>query len=290
MAKLVMRRDLALCREQIRSQDPPQADELSTNNTGPNLRSDTDQQTGKVEAENAAPAADIVMQDSQPTDIPETASAASEDAALDRKTDDVAKSADETKNQSSVLQAPAETSETSQKPNEAGLQVNTQSQTKADNPEDEAEADEEKQPDTGTFSNTNDLESLFGGPLSAGAGDASGFNVDADANDNDGEFNFDDFGENLDSNAADNDDISALLPSLQDYANNAPAENDAPDFDDLFATDMPNNAEGEEADMEHRDSTFDDLFDLTDFNPGDFSAGAGEGASNENQDFDFSFD
>ena len=92
---------------------------------------------------------------------------------------------------------------------------------------------EDKAPDTGTFSNTGDLDSLFndtasGGGMGGDNGDEPDFSTSADLN---AEFDMASFTNGLDANKSNgNDNISALLPGLQDYANDtAGAE---PDFRD----------------------------------------------------------
>ena len=175
--------------------------------------------------------------------------------------------------------------ETDQKPADIALQIDTQTQPKTQEAEPD-DPDEDKPPDTAAY--TNDLESLFGAPTSAEAGEAPDFNMEPNNND---EFDFG-FSSNLDNSGADNDNISALLPGLQDYANNQPTEGGEPDFSSLFPTDVAMGNDGQEdgqqANMEHRDSTFDDLMDFADFNPADYTEGSG--VANENQEFDFSFD
>ena len=185
-----------------------------------------------------------------------------------------------TDNQSADFNILPKTAQIDQKPSDSALQIDTHTQPK-DEKNDSNQADEDRAPDTGM--NTNDLESLFGGPTSAGPGDGTDFQS---------QFDFGDFDGNLDNNGADNDNISALLPGLQDYANTQPSVSGEPDFDALFSTDLPmandGQGDGQQGSAEHRDSTFDDLLDFEDFNAGDFTEGAG--GSNENQDFDFSFD
>ncbi|KAK5136962.1 hypothetical protein LTR08_001469 [Meristemomyces frigidus] len=176
------------------------------------------------------------------------------------------------------------------------LQVDTKKNAKADLMDDIQLAPEDDQaPGTGTYSNNADLDSLFNDPTSAvdavNAAAAPDFDMGADAA---ASFDFDHFNTNLDNAAADNDNISALLPGLQDYANTQPVGSAEPDFAALFATEAPVNGVGEEAgDLqgsgEHRDSTFDDLMDFNDFNAGDY-AGNEEDGSGGDQGFDFTFD
>ena len=150
---------------------------------------------------------------------------------------------------------------------------------------------DDKAPDTATFSNTGDLDSLFNDTTSAGGagGDEPDFSTSADLN---AEFDFTSF--NDASNSNDNDNISALLPGLQDYANETTGTE--PDFSSLFTADPPNNLTEQSqnnntgmgqqlVDTAQGGGTFDDIFDMT------FDMGGG---TDENQnggaqfDFDFS--
>ena len=152
---------------------------------------------------------------------------------------------------------------------------------------------DEKAPDTATFSNTGDLDSLFNDATSAGGmggegGDEPDFSTSADLN---AEFDFNSFNDT--SNSNDNDNISALLPGLQDYANDTTGTE--PDFSSFFTTDPANNmtdqsqtsntAMGQQLiDTAQGDSTFDDLFDMT------FDMGGGnDGNQNGGNQFDFDF-
>nr|POF14131.1 hypothetical protein CFP56_03155 [Quercus suber] len=161
------------------------------------------------------------------------------------------------------------------------LHIVTKPENTASDTEGQLPTDDDNPPDTGTFSNNADLDSLFNDPISAGGG---GDNPPTDFDPN-GDFDFGSFNASLGDNNHnndgndndDNDNISALLPGLQDYANNIHTSGQ-PDFDALFATDVPagddngnNNPPG--------DSTFDDLMDFADFNAG------GE----NNDDLDLSF-
>jgi hypothetical protein len=152
------------------------------------------------------------------------------------------------------------------------------------------ESADDKAPDTATFSNTGDLDSLFNDATSAGGagGDEPDFGTSADLN---AEFDFTSF--NDASNSNDNDNISALLPGLQDYANETTGTE--PDFSSFFTADPPNNltdqsqnnntAMGQQLiDTAQGDSTFDDIFDMT------FDMGGGnDGNQNGGTQFDFDF-
>jgi hypothetical protein len=149
---------------------------------------------------------------------------------------------------------------------------------------------DDKAPDTATFSNTGDLDSLFNDATSAGGagGDEPDFSTSADLN---AEFDFTSFNDATNSN--DNDNISALLPGLQDYANETTGTE--PDFSSFFTADPPNNltdqsqnnntAMGQQLiDTAQGDSTFDDIFDMT------FDMGGGnDGNQNGGAQFDFDF-
>jgi hypothetical protein len=153
---------------------------------------------------------------------------------------------------------------------------------------------EDKAPDTGTFSNTGDLDSLFndtasGGGIGGDNGEEPDFSTSADLN---AEFDMASFTNGLDANKSnDNDNISALLPGLQDYANDtAGAE---PDFSSFFSAEPTTNppdqsqnagtASGEQNDNMQHDNTFDDIFDMT------FDMGGGGQSQNGGNDFDFDF-
>lgn len=166
------------------------------------------------------------------------------------------------------------------------LELNTNTNEQASG---EQSADD-KAPDTATFSNTGDLDSLFNDTTSAGGagGDEPDFSTSADLN---AEFDFASF--NDASNSNDNDNISALLPGLQDYANETTGTE--PDFSSFFTADPPNNltdqsqnnntAMGQQLiDTAQGDSTFDDIFDMT------FDMGGGtDGNQNGGAQFDFDF-
>ena len=287
-----MCRDLALCRERAGIPKPQHANgiEIITEATTEN---DVDEKpvAPANEPEKAVPSEDVVMQDSQPDQPLETNQSVAEDSTAKNEPNDLLKeeSIPEKQLADPNAQTQPEAADLDQNPSDPALQIDTQTHP-ADSKGETTQENEDIEPDTGTFSNTNDLESLFGAPTSAEAGDAPDFGIDPN---NNTEFDFGSFGTNLDdhNNSADNDNISALLPGLQDYANTQPSGSGEPDFGALFSTDLPmaseDQGDGQQRDgLEHRDSTFDDLFDLSDFNAGDM----GEGGGNENQDIDFSFD
>lgn len=286
MAKLVMRRELALCRERSGLSKPAEANDSIATNTISNQDHVSEQKPEDAQKPNDPALEDIIMQDSEPSETQEAAKDASQGALTAQEPSDIEKPVsaptDVPIDPGALNVAP----ETDQRPSEAALKVDTQSQPKDDKADGEQPADEDKPPDTGTFSNVNDLESLFGGPLSAGPGDAPDFSIDPNTND---DFDFDAFASSLDNNTADNDNISTLLPGLEDYANTQSSGAGEQDFDAIFSGALPANMEGDEQrGIPHRDSTFDDLGDLLDFNVGEFTGGTGEGGEDENNEFDFS--
>ncbi|KAK3708541.1 hypothetical protein LTR37_011436 [Vermiconidia calcicola] len=297
LAKLVMRRDLAICRERSGQPSSMQVNGTASNNEVAKQESVDSKPATSNEPSQTTSVEDVSMHDAEPNqpssperlpdkvDVVEQAGS-EEQPKQDHDPDD--HSAD-SHAQTQALQ-PEDT--INEKPSESTLQIDTKPKPKENTTEGDQQTNEEIPPDTGTLSNTNDLDSLFGGPASAGPGDApTDFNMDSSNID---EFDFTSFGNNGDNNnAADSDNISSLLPGLQDYANTQPNSSGEPDFDALFSTDMPIDGQQGNTTIEtgdHRDSTFDDLMDFADFNEGDFAAGNGGSGGNANQEFDFSFD
>nr|OQO22460.1 hypothetical protein B0A51_11602 [Rachicladosporium sp. CCFEE 5018] len=147
-------------------------------------------------------------------------------------------------------------------------------------------------PDTATMSVNADLDSLFNDPLSAdGQGSGPGTTFDDDINGN-GDFDFASFNDSINNGAEqdenDGDNISALLPGLQDYADGSTAE---PDFGAIFGTGGDGGVGGVDdfsgfvTDQQGNDKPQETLFDdMMDFN---FDM-SGEG-DNAAQDFDFDF-
>lgn len=169
---------------------------------------------------------------------------------------------------------------------DAKLELDTKQTDKAG----QEQAGDEKAPDTATFSNTGDLDSLFNDPASAGGiggdnGDEPDFSTSADLN---AEFDFGSFSAGLDTNNSNgNDNISALLPGLQDYANQNGGD---ADFNSLFNTDTPANPpdqsqnDGNQNNQNSQyDPTFDDFLDMT-FDMGN------DGNENQSGGNDFNFD
>lgn len=288
-----MRRDLALCRERsvITESSLVNGDEdildlaKSEGATKQDVGS-SDRSTEKAPTE--APVEDVAMQDAQP-DLSFVSDKTADEATTVEKTDQSELPTEDVELDMRPVEPEieAENALVDQQLPDTALQIDTQPHAKDDNDESH-EADEDRPPDTGTY--TNDMESLFGGPTSAGPVEAPEFHMDPTSNT---DFDFG-FGDELGDGGADNDNISALLPGLQDYANNGATEGGDTNFDDLFSTHLPmaniGQVDGQQASTEHRDSTFDDLMDFADFNPGDYAEGGGSGGTNDNQVFDFSFD
>ena len=276
-----MRRDLAICREQAQAQRREQTNDVAVKATSPGEDVSHEQQTKKIESEKqAAPAdPDVAMEDAKPDEPPPTGNSTTRDAAVSQEPSKAAAQEGSSQPQEGSVgidDKPANST--------SPLQVDTRS--KDDKTAGEEQTEEDREPDTATF--TNDLDSLFGGPTSAGPGDAPNFDIEPNGN---AEFDFSDFSANIDNNVSENDNISSLLPGLEDYANTQPTGSGDTDFDALFSTDLPTDTDGQKveqpASAQHRDSTFDDQFmDFTDFD-GEFATGEG---SNENQDIDFNFD
>lgn len=177
-----------------------------------------------------------------------------------------------------------------QKPSDATLQINTQPKDTNTAGENDQAPDSGKAPDTANTN--NDFDSLFGGPTtSAPAGEADA-PPDFDPNSL-GDEVFD-FGP---PTADDNDNISALLPGLQDYANNQPGGTGDVDFDAIFNTDLGGKNAQQQGD-EQGNAGFNEFLDYdfgADFG-GDGEGGDGNGNAGTNQnansnlvDFEFDF-
>lgn len=262
-----MRRDLALLREES-GLEKPQATQSATANGLQNSKVAPNSSTDLKPRQSAA-VEDTLMQDAEPSKTEIDSGTDHKEAITSPEPQNSAESA----NVPTEPNASLDSTSVEQKPAETGLAIDTNTQPTNQNDNGESAMEEDKPPDTATFSNANDFDSLFGGPMSAGPVDATGFDLGTDAND---DFDFDAFASSLENNnGADNDNISALLPGLEDYANTQPDGVGDTDFDNLF---NPIDGDGEQA-----STTFDDLGDLLDFNT-EFNGG-GEGGNNE---FDFS--
>lgn len=257
-----MRRDLAVSRERAGLVKP-----ALVNGTVSPADITISEETIKPNESQSKPTEDAVMEDVQPGGEADVTAALAEDKATEEKPDDAAKD-DEKPEEQAKLNTADESSE--KKASDPNLQIDTQTQPK--NTDDQAEGD--NPPDTGTL--TNDFESLFGGPTSADAGDGEG----SDFNDN---F---DFGFGTDNNADNDEDITSLLPGLQDYANTTSDAN-AADFDFNFDDVAMGNGNNDET--QQLDSDFNSFLDLEDFTNGNFGgSGADSNNANASTEFDFS--
>ncbi|KAK0248815.1 hypothetical protein LTR91_002231 [Friedmanniomyces endolithicus] len=311
LAKLLMRRDLAILRERPGQEAPS----LPASRTVPIA---TAQLATVSEGESKVPeveirpveidtSTDVEMHDIE-AEVPETqpevsVSTRTEEAQGElegseapaptngdpthRIPDDMSPPSDENaelKNNLKVDTSPAQTNHPTQPPREP------------------ADIDD-TQPDTAAPSEGQDLESLFNDPISAsGSGNTTttpatgpGTSGDPiDPTDFTAGFDFSTFNPGLDHNNAAMDadnSITALLPGLQDYANTQPIgtiEAEEPDFNALFASDVPmdGEADGQQAGAQ-RDTTFDDLMNFAEFEGDGYEGGAGEGGGGNESDFDF---
>ncbi|GAB7334416.1 hypothetical protein MBLNU13_g06422t1 [Cladosporium sp. NU13] len=283
-AKVVIRRDLAVAR---------------SSNSGAEVATKVVEVPQAATTEPAAPESDAIQQSDTGADIiditepdapqPETTKEAEEPPATSPKKRPSPSHEDgSVEEPATKKQAVGDEIPTTSEPQTSNmkLELNTNATEQASG---EQSADD-KAPDTATFSNTGDLDSLFNDTTSAGGtgGDEPDFSTSADLN---AEFDFTSFNDATNSN--DNDNISALLPGLQDYANETTGNE--PDFSSFFTADPPNNltdqsqnnntAMGQQLiDTAQGDSTFDDIFDMT------FDMGGGtDGNQNGGAQFDFDF-
>jgi len=287
-----MRRDLAVCREKAGQQVPkavngsaPTSVLDGATKTTSTLHSDSAQQEADLRNDEA------VVQDQSQAEA--TLSESMKHRSENRDKNPV-RSPEQLRDEDKLpaaSESPPEAAEAQGRTSDSDLKIDTQGQQQEAGKHDEDRAEDEKAPDTGTFSNTGDLDSLFNDPASAGPGGAStDFNIDSNTS---AEIDFDAFGPNLDHNA-DDDNISALLPGLQDYANTGPAGSGEPDFNALFATDAPAAGASQGVgggDQQGAGESQDPTFDFMDFDfNADGYAGGGEDGPGNNQDFEFTFD
>ncbi|KAI7280983.1 hypothetical protein KC345_g4400 [Hortaea werneckii] len=296
LAKTVMRRDLAVCRQQeskgvsssnvaAAAVDPLNAaanespSRQASTTVQPNAGDDGDVEMGEAEQTETQPVEEKpsadTMENTDQITVPEQPQQDQKPApeALDQPVKDGSKSKDSSPDAKPIKQAsePLQTEE--KKPNE------------------EPPAEAETQSNNGTG---DGLDSLFGDAASASAGEGSApdFGLGAEGS---APFDFDSFsaGLGVDNNGSgDNDSISALLPGLQDYANNETGGGAAePDFSALFNTDMQSAGDGHgggnKKDDEQVDDVFGEIMNFGDFNTNDFTSGDGAGGDDGN--FDFSF-
>lgn len=284
MAQLVMRRDLALYRDKSKTpKDAPQIEAPS---------SDT---LEKDEIPSSDTLADEEMEDVKIAD------ASPSGAIKDEPTAELAPtSADEPPSTSPETKAEQPEEKTASAP-EPDVPADSKPQPETQDSE-QPSKDESTQPppDSTTFSNTPDLDYLFGGPVSAEPGDnaAAEFNFGDPTGTNTGadDFDFDAFANSLaganGGMPVGEDNIASLLPGLEDYANTAPVQDATMDFDDIFNSTLPTyNATGGDGNNSQagppQDTTFDDLLDLPDFGVGELTGENGGEGGAANQEFDF---
>ncbi|KAF2161309.1 hypothetical protein M409DRAFT_59304 [Zasmidium cellare ATCC 36951] len=294
-AQTVMRRDLAVCRERsgvhieppvLPAAQPPQPkDEKAASDSKPEPESVPEPDVKPVETVSqheppkpeAPPDEDIVMEDPAPDDEEKPVPVMSFDELI---AEDLPKQPSPPLAESKPSVA-AHTLQTTDdlKPLNEGLHLDTKPSAEEDNTGEDQGTDDDKAPDT-----ANDLDSLFNDPMSAGGagGENQDFNFDQD---NSNDIDFGSFGANFDANGADNDNISSLLPGLEDYANTQPTSNGADlDLNELFGVGSASNGMDSQGAGEQRDSTFEDLMD---FNLDGMDTGSGGNNNTNNADFDF---
>ncbi|PIA99664.1 hypothetical protein CB0940_02435 [Cercospora beticola] len=284
LAQLVMRRDLALLRERQGIPTERPATSVQQPVPGPHSANALDQQQPEAEPEtektiNTAPAdEDVTMEDSQPEQQraeAEPSGAEMEVTKTDQKTQPEASAPETTTTSEAPTQPPAPVPpQNDAKSAESGLQVDTAPSKPS--------GEDEKVPDTAKESINNDLESLFGGGDNTNDG-GNEFSFDENAT---GEIDFGDFG-NFNGENADNDNISSLLPGLEDYANTQSNNTSGAELDlnSFFTnTNEQNNTTRSAGGDEARDTTFDDLMDLANF---DGNMGDDENNNNSTADLDF---
>lgn len=291
-----MRRDLALCRERAGQSSsaavqPQQVTNLASSAAhtfAPTF--EVSAAATSVEESAAAPVAadqDISMEDpvsaekadqpfsaSPDTQMNDTALAADSDFQLTASVSDVNTAETSAKEKpSSPPKAPAPVvnmAAGNSLPPETNQLESSRAETLGEN---------EKAPDTSQESNTGDLESLFGGGT-----DNNDFTFDQT---NASEIDFGDFGTNFntDNDNGDNDNISSLLPGLEDYANTQPNGNGGElDLNSFFVNgDAQGVSMNQQGNGEQRDTTFDDLMDLGNFD----TTGMEDGNNNATTDFQF---
>ncbi|KAK5731266.1 hypothetical protein LTR15_001205 [Elasticomyces elasticus] len=319
LAKTVMRRDLAVCRERSALGVPSKNAVLSTTELAPETTKSSEAEVTEIVQHIDAvevPPAQIDVTKQEDTSMLDADAAApetekEEPIAIEPETLVV----EDAKPVTSDDQAPpndtiplSDTTTSSKPIEETTLKVET-SIEQPDNPTDllteleQANADD-KLPDTATMSEGQDLESLFNDPASVGGsggtttgpatGTGTGEESAAEHTEFDPGFDFGAFNAGLDNSGMGHDDsLSALLPGLQDYANTQPAGPMAveePDFNALFAADAPVGSVGV-PEGPQGDSTLDDFMNFAEFNNGEFATGSGEGGGHGGEeDFDFTFD
>ncbi|EMC98206.1 hypothetical protein BAUCODRAFT_155413 [Baudoinia panamericana UAMH 10762] len=299
LARTVMRRDLARCRDSSGEHFlKPSVNTAAEPRGSDRGRADTEATNGTshVDATEIPDAhmSDAALDQAETVEQPEAEPANPSEGSIEQDTE-AARSLEESMKRAATIstnvqQAPpasydgiADSHSMSEVPTEGDKPADNVFELDTTAPDVQASSDatDEIAPDTANISDTRDLDSLFND--SASAGPATG---DFDMGTNDAaEFDFSTFNASLDGNTADNDDsISSLLPGLQDYANTQPNTSDA-DLDALF-TSAPS-ASG--LDGPQHDTTFDDIMDFSNFNADDLPA-SGEGQARTQDDLNFDLD
>lgn len=282
-----MRRDLAVCREKSSISGEATAKGLSESIPA----QETNEGAGIVETQaleektESLPKEDVPMQDAPQDLVSKSGDAEEKPAPPDgESTEPVTdKQSSEDAKADVAPEADAANAADEQQSKQPGGTLHIETTTAKEESMSDQKPAEEKAPDTAT----GDLDSLFNDPASAGDTAASNaFNFDQD---NSNELDFGSFGAGFDSTGADNDNISSLLPGLEDYANTQTnGATDVMDFGSFFDTggDSQNNGMDQQGSGEQRDTTFDDLMDLANFEglDGDDNNNSG---NNHNAELDF---
>ncbi|EME86119.1 uncharacterized protein MYCFIDRAFT_88278 [Pseudocercospora fijiensis CIRAD86] len=285
LAQLVLRRDLAICREKTGQQARAAVQPQHAQPTTTHLKSDPS--TRQAEREIAANEAssgnpgvldqpqdqDVTMQEPNDEKTTNIIQASTNDVDMGNLASDPQPDATEMKPAPSQA---AHTMPVAAAPGLADAKQSTNALQIDTKPG-------EKPPDTAVGSAPGDLDSLFNdGGNDGNASLTNDFNFDT--NNDGGEIDFGDFGNNFSTDNNDNDNISSLLPGLEDYANTQSTSNAELDLNALFGTgnDSQNNGMNSQGAGEQRDTTFDDLMDLANFD----GTGLDDG-NNNNADLDF---
>ncbi|KAF2723633.1 hypothetical protein K431DRAFT_15776 [Polychaeton citri CBS 116435] len=290
MASLVMRRDLALCRERnaIASPEPmpePEAAPTTVDEIQPIPHSSgqpvAKPANGAVDGDHLMTDASQPAEDAKPTATTLLEQSKSEETTGKQLQTDSPPTAD--------TDRPAKEPEDSKAP--SSLQIDTGNQSGADPSDARPQSkDSNKPPDTAdAFSANADLDSLFNDTNSAAGGDMAGDGIDFNTA-GDSEFDFDGFNTLGDSNNDGGNDLSSLLPGLEQYANH-PSQGGEADFSAVFNTDGNGSGTGHSQNQagqldiggDVNDSVLEDFMDF---------AGLGDdnGGGNGSGDIDFGFD
>ncbi|KXT04529.1 hypothetical protein AC578_8642 [Pseudocercospora eumusae] len=299
-AQLVLRRDLAVCREKTGQRAQAVAQNQQARPTTTDLTSDPSTLPAERDiATNEALSGNPSILD-QPQDRDVTMQEPSDDKStnIQASTNDVDMgdlASDPQPDVTEMKPAPSQAAHTmpvaevpglaDAKKSANGLQLDTNKPPPADMTGKHKVTEDEKPPHTAVGSTTGDLDSLFNdGAENDNASLTNDFNFET--SNEGGEIDFGDFGNNFSTDNNDNDNISSLLPGLEDYANTQSTSNAELDLNALFGTgngnDSQNNGMNSQGAGEQRDTTFDDLMDLANFD----GTGLDDG-NNSNTDLDF---